>query len=213
MSIGHTTIKKFELRNDKYRSGGILRNRRDGRLARPLSIKSPIHVVFKAERKNLKRGLRSPAGFQVCSEVIKKYAYRFHIKIESQAICGDHIHMVIRLKKRSLAQNFFRVVAGQIAQKFENQGFVVTDTPTRGQHNQSAKTPQIRTKSLKQLLLSQKRRVWKLRPFTRIVFGWRALRTVIAYVRLNEKEAQGKIPYRKERLRGLSIAEWALIWA
>lgn len=194
MGTGHTKQKQLTFKNlqTQHNHGGILRKRRRGRRARPLSTRWPIHVVFKADRKNLKRGLRSPAGFSICLKVIQQYAHRFFIKIESQAICGDHIHLVIRLKRRSLAQHFFRVVAGQIAQKFENQNFVVTDTPKLG--------------------LAKKLRMWKLRPFTRVVLGWRAHRTVIAYVRLNEKEAQGVIPYRKERLRGLSTAEWELIW-
>lgn len=185
----------FEKTNWKHRHshGGVLRNKRLGRTARPLSTKAAIHVVFKAEKKNLRRGLRSPLGFQICLKVIKQYSQRFHIKIESQAICGDHIHLVIRLKKRSLVQHFFRVVAGQIAQRFERDGFLEMGTDT-----QNAKQWNLR--------------VWKYRPFTRVIQGWKALQTTIAYVRLNEKEAQRKIQYSKNRLKGLSSYEWEILW-
>lgn len=190
MGIGHKQLS-FTKTNwqHRHRHGRSLRNKRLGRSARPLSAKAPLHIVFKADKNHLRRGLRSPLGFQICLKVIKKYSHKFHIKIESQAIFGDHIHLVIRLKKRSLAQSFLRVVAGQIAQIFEKEGFLrsVTDTP--------------------------KAKLWKHRPFTRIVFGWKALKTVIAYVRLNEKEAQGIIHYSKHRLKGLSSEEWELIWS
>ncbi len=54
--------------------------------------------------------------------------------------------------------------------------------------------------------------LWKHRPYSRVVLGRRARATAAAYVRLNEQEALGKIPYRKERLRGLSAGEWELVW-
>ncbi len=186
----------FEKTNWQHRlnHGGSIRNKRLGRKARPLSTKASHHVVFKAEKKNLRRGLRSPLGFQICLKVLKDYSHRFHIKIQSQAICGDHVHLVIRIKKRSLAQHFLRVVAGQIAQRFEKNGFLKlgTDTPN--------------TKKSKPSL-------WRYRPFTRVVLGYQALKIALAYVRLNEKEAQGVIPYSKTRLRGLSNSDWELLWS
>jgi hypothetical protein len=57
------------------------------------------------------------------------------------------------------------------------------------------------------------KKLWKYRPFTRVVFGRRGYMTVQNYIQLNEKEARGEIPYRKERLRGLSMTEWELLWS
>ena len=142
-----------------------------------------MHVVFKAEIKNLKSGLRSPKGFTICQAILKRYAKYFHIKIEQQAVCRDHIHLLIRVQRRSLAQHFFRVVAGQIAQKFEYEKLNVTDTLS----------------------------IWRHRPFTRVVKGLRAWVTARDYVKLNEFEATGRIRYSPERLRGLSSAEWELL--
>ncbi len=50
------------------------------------------------------------------------------------------------------------------------------------------------------------------RPFTRVVKGYRAYRTVQDYVQLNELEALGKIPYRKARLSGLRKEERDGLW-
>lgn len=58
-----------------------------------------------------------------------------------------------------------------------------------------------------------KKKLWKYRPFSRVVVGgFRALKMIWDYVQLNEKEALGKISYRKERLRGLSLADWQILW-
>ncbi len=165
--------------------GGVLRRKRRGRKARPLSTKAALHLVFKIDRSKIKKGFRSPLGFRICNYVIKRYAKMFFVKIDQLAICGDHIHLIIKISRRSLGQHFFRVVAGQIAQQMKNNGFWVTDTPT----------------------------VWKLRPFTRLIRGWKAYNIARNYVILNAKEAEGKIPYRKERLKGLSSAEWILLWS
>ena len=59
----------------------------------------------------------------------------------------------------------------------------------------------------------RRRKLWKHRPFTRVVKGFKAFRTVMNYVQLNEQEARGVIRYRKERLRGLTEAEWRILWS
>lgn len=169
----------------RYSHGGVLRKKRKGRQARPLTTKTPVHLVLKVDRAKIAKGFRSPLGFKICQTVIRTYAGRFYVKIEQLAICNDHIHLLVRFSKRSLAQNFFRVVAGQIAQGFKNNGFWVTGT----------------------------QRIWKFRPFTRVIVGWKPYLIVRDYVRLNAKEAAGEIKYSKQRLRGLSSADWSLLWA
>lgn len=54
--------------------------------------------------------------------------------------------------------------------------------------------------------------LWLYRPFTRVIRGWRAYKTVRDYIQLNEKEALGEIPYRPSRLRGLLKSEWESLW-
>jgi len=140
-------------------------------------------------------------GFAITQRVLKKYSRRFFVKLEQVAICQDHIHCLVRLSKRSLGQHFFRVVAGQIAQEFQKNGLMkVTDTPADGDEAPG----QSRNVGRKPL--------WRYRPFTRVIKGYRAYKTVRSYIQLNECEARGEIPYRKSRLRGLSSVEWELLW-
>ncbi len=179
----------------RYAHGGSLRNFRAGRTARAISSKDPIHLVFKANRKCVPGGLRQPRRFRRIHQLCDRYAKRFFIKLDKMSIQGDHIHILVRTAKRSGLQNFLRVFAGQIAQRFEAEGLsrrIFADSTD---------------------IIERRHKLWKYRPFTRVVKGRRAYVTVTLYVELNEQEAQGKIPYRKDRLRGIQIDEWRIFWS
>ena len=55
--------------------------------------------------------------------------------------------------------------------------------------------------------------LWVYRPFTRVVRGYKAYTIVKDYIQLNEQEARGVIRYQSKRLRGLSMADWELLWS
>ena len=175
----------------RYSAGGKLRNLKDGRGVRPLSPKKPLHAVFKTHKHMLRSGLRTPQNFALVNQVIQKYAKKFFVKLEQFTIQNDHVHFVIRTSKRSNFQAFFRVVAGQIAQQMGKLG---------------------RLHIPKTHLPKNQQKLWQYRPFTRVVLGFKGFRVVMNYVRLNEKEARGVIPYRKNRTRGLSQDEWEALW-
>jgi hypothetical protein len=96
------------------------------------------------------------------------------------------------------------VVAGQIAQRLELEELLVGQGP--GPRQRVTDTPGSPRK------LRKGTGLWKYRPFSRVVRGWRAYKIVRDYIQLNEQEARGKIPFRKSRLRGLSSGEWRILW-
>lgn len=180
----------------RYAHGGNLRNKRAGRRERPIKSHAPIHLVMKANKDSIRGGFRTSRRFLLIHRLRDRYAKKFFVNIEQMSVQGDHIHIIIRTTRRSGLQNFLRVFSGQIAQQFEQAGlanFVVTGTPSN-----PAQTSKIK--------------LWKYRPFTRVVFGRRALITLENYVQLNEKEAQGTIPWRNGRLRDLRADEWQFLW-
>lgn len=185
-TLDNNSLKKFSNHANQFGGGlthgGVLRNRRNGRSTRPLSTKEPLHLVFKINRSALKKGLRHPKNFALINKLFKTYGKHFFIRIEQLSIQSDHVHCLIRAPKRQLYLNFFRVVAGQIAQRLQ----VVTDTPMK---------------------------LWKHRPFSRVVRGHRAYETIRNYIQLNEQEALGIIRYTKNRLKGLSTSEWKFLWS
>ncbi|WP_413586337.1 transposase [Bdellovibrio sp. HCB274] len=166
----------------RYCYGGSLRNSAKGRAARPLSTKDPIHLVLKINKTTVKGGLRNPYAFRLMNIVLKRYALKFFVKVEQFSIQNDHVHLLIRGTRRSKLQSFFRVVPGQFAQN-------LTDT--------------LKTKG--------KERIWKYRPFTRVVKGFKAYQIVRDYIQLNECEANGR-PYSKTRLRGLTQKQRQELW-
>ncbi|OYZ18663.1 MAG: hypothetical protein B7Y39_13185 [Bdellovibrio sp. 28-41-41] len=191
--------------------GGVLRKRKLGRTSRPLSGREPIHLVLKAQKAFLRTGtLRSPYSRAIIERNIQKYARRFHIKIEQYSIQSDHIHFLIRAPKRFHYQYFFRVIAGQIAQQFQRAG-ALKSTMTGTPHGTQTTTKSCSGTGLKNCESSTG--LWMYRPFTRVVRGYRAYRIVRDYVQLNEAEARGVIRYRKQRLKGLSMGEWELLWS
>ncbi len=196
----------------KFSHGGVLRNHRRGRGQRPLSSKEPLHLVFKVNRERLRhRSLRSHQSFSLIQQIVKKYAHRFGVKVEQISIQGDHCHLLIRAPRRSRYQHFFRVVAGQVAQRFQREGLLFglrTGLRVELSVKRVTGTPRVRIAEKKR----KGTRLWKHRPFTRVVRGFRAYRIVRDYIQLNEQEARGKIRYQKLRLRGLSSSDWALLW-
>lgn len=223
----------------RYSYGGKLRRVRRGRGARPLSSKNTLHLVLKANGERIRNGFRIYKRYFLILDLLQRYSRKFFIKIDQFSIQNDHIHLHIRTSKRSQYQSFFRVFAGQIAQQFEKEGLLsvpssVTDTPTKSSKASGKRKVTDTPKSSKSLELKQDlqsevgseggdgsekkaqrliRKLWQYRPFTRVVIGQRGFLNVRNYIRLNEKEALGEIPYRKQRLRGLSAGEWAVLWS
>jgi REP element-mobilizing transposase RayT len=200
--------QNFEKTNWKHRysHGGSLRQKRAGRKARPLSTREPIHLVFKANRECIRGGFRSSKRFALIHRILRKYAKRFWIKVEQVSIQHDHIHFVIRSPRRAQFGDFFRVFAGQVAQQFEKEGLLSVAAKNR-ENKKVTDTPSRPIKASKALL-----RLWKHRPFTRVVIGWKAYQLVRDYVQLNEKEVTGQIRYQKARLRGLCMGDWEVLW-
>ena len=160
MGIGHQKSKQSSFFHSNWKHqlshGSSLRKKQLGRGQRPLSTKEPIHVVFKTERLRLRhKSLRAPQSFKQVLKIIEKYAKHFVVKIEQLSVQHDHVHLLIRTSRRRQFHHFFRVVAGQIAQSFEKEGLLVTHTT------------QTAFKAVKKL--------WKYRPFSRVVRGWRAI--------------------------------------
>lgn len=188
--------------------GGELRNKKKGRGSRPLSSKEPLHVVFKVAQFQLRhQSLRTPQSFKLILKIIEKYAKYFAVKIEQRSVQKDHIHLLIRTSRRKHYHHFFRVVAGQIAQRFEKAGLL------SGAQAAAKLTTKPNPKANIKQKVTGTPKIWKYRPFSRVVRGWKSYKIIRNYIQLNEKEALGVIRYQKKRLRGLSTSDWQLLWA
>ena len=188
----------------RFSHGGELRKLRAGRKARSLSSKDPIHLVMKANRETIRGGFRSYKRYFLIQKLVRIYSKRFFIKIEQVSIQGDHVHLLIRISRRSLCHSFLRVLSGQIAQQFQDQGLTAFNAVEKKDKYLPKSTSLKEEKAVTDTPKHRSRmRLWKYRPFTQVVKGYRAYRTVRDYISLNEAEALGVISYLETRLRGL----------
>lgn len=155
------------------------------RSRRPINIKNPVHLVL---RSDLANGSRSLLRNQVLIlRILQKFSWRFRIRVYEKAICGNHIHLVVRAHSRRDLQNFFRVFAGQVAQE------ILLKFPLQKREEKAF----VGLRGGTPMHLKNQRTFWSLLLYSRIV-GWgRDLRGVIAYVIQNTKEALGLVAYKK----------------
>jgi len=168
------------------------------RSRRPLDIKKSVHLVL---RSDLAKGSRSLMRNQdVVLRVLQKFSRRFQIRIYEKAICGNHIHLLVKAKSRRDLQNFFRVLAGQIAQeilrrfplqKHESKAFTGAPGGTPGTLALQGKRCEMHWKN--------QRTFWSLLLYSRIVRWGRDYQAVKAYVIQNTKEALGLIAYKERK--------------
>ena len=132
------------------------------------------------------------------NEVVKKASKQFHIEVYEKAICGNHIHLLIRGKTRVSLQNFFRVVAGHIAQKIL-QSFPITESERGAQ--KAAGGALSRGVKQKEGCLKNQRKFWELLVYTRIVTWGKEFKAVAKYIIQNTLEALNIIAYQKRSTR------------
>lgn len=154
---------------------------------RPLTIRNSFHVTLRSELATKKRSLLRHKN--MIYKVLNKASRRFGIKIYQQAICGNHIHLLIRGKKRFAIQNFFRVVAGHIAQK------ILQLYPLQQYEQKSNDFTH------QQPTTKYKRKFWEALLYSRLVSWGRDFKNVVNYVERNTLEALGWIPYLRSKSR------------
>jgi len=152
--------------------GGDIRSGRR-KLARPIDVKRPMHVVLRSTRARgswsmLKRGNKAEIH-----RIVDETAERFGVRIHRFSNVGNHLHLLISTKTRRGFQSFLRVVTGAVA-------FVVTGA-RKG--NPVGK-------------------FWDQLAFSRVLSWGREFRIAVVYLVKNELEGLG-IPRENFVLRPL----------
>jgi REP element-mobilizing transposase RayT len=158
------------------------------RSRRPINIKNPVHLIL---RSDLAKGSRSLLKNKaLVLRILQKFSRRFRIRVYEKAVCGNHIHLVVKADTHRDLQNFFRVFAGQVAQE------ILRDFPLQKHEEKAFVGPR---RGGTPMHLKNQRTFWSLLLYSRIV-GWgRDFQGVIAYVIQNTKEALGLVAYKKRK--------------
>jgi len=174
----------------KEHGGTLLLGKRRAR--RPLSIKSPLHLVL---RSDFAVGARSLLRHRsLINAILDKAAKKFGVSIYERAIVSNHIHLLIRGKNRTQLQNFFRVVAGHIAQQILRKFPLIRGEKPRV--SGGAPSSQI---PLPKRSRERENKFWQTRIYSRILSWGREFKTVKAYVIQNTLEALGIMTYKKRK--------------
>jgi REP element-mobilizing transposase RayT len=147
------------------------------RAKRPLNINQSHHITMKS---HFAVGPRSLFRHKkTILKLIHKSRCKFRIKVYEYAIQGNHIHLLVKAKSREELQNFFRVVAGHIAQK------ILADFPLKPQGGGALKGCK-----------KNQRKFWSYLLYSRIITWGREFRTVTKYIQKNALELLQIIAYQ-----------------
>ncbi len=166
--------------------GSLLVGKR--RVRRPLSLEKSHHLVLKSD---FAYGARSLLRHRpLIKYIIKRTARRFEIKILGRAIVGNHIHLLVVGNRRDQLQNFFRVVAGHIAQK------ILKKVPLNRYERmkRSAEANGLRRKTRE-----RENKFWQTRVYSRVVRWSFDFVNVWRYIIQNELEVARIIPYKTRK--------------
>lgn len=162
------------------------------RKRRPLVLKKPLHLVL---RSDFAHGPRSLTRHRpLVEKIIAKAKKKFAVSVYETAIVSNHIHLLVMGRTRRDLQNFFRVVAGHIAQELLRQFPVL---PSERQKRGGASGNR-----------EKKNKFWQTRIYSRIVSWGREFSNVKNYVIRNTLEALGLIPYTTRAKRNPELKKY-----
>lgn len=94
--------------------GSVSRGRR--KIHRPLDPKRPLHLVLRSSKASGALSLWNHKHSGRIENLARRYAQHFGIRIYEYANAGNHLHLVIKGPTREALQNYFRKLAGAVAQ-------------------------------------------------------------------------------------------------
>lgn len=165
--------------------GGALRNTRAGRKhSRPISTKDSMHLFLRSTSAKGPWSFLKPENAAKINSIIAKFAFVYGVKVLSMANVGNHLHLHLRLPTRLSYKPFIRAITGSIAMAVTGK--------TRWNPNSNG---QMKTFKF-----------WDLRPFTRIVVGFKALLQVKDYIQINRLESWGMTKFEARRFHSQVLA-------
>ena len=172
-------LKLFQQPKLKRAHGGSLAVSKR-RARRPLNMKQSHHVTMKSHHAVGARSLFRHKKMILI--LIKKNSLKFHIKIYEYAIQGNHIHLLVKAQNREELQNFFRVIAGHIAQG------ILRECPIKGAPGGASVKPTGCQKN--------QRKFWSYLLYSRIVSWGREFKIVLGYIQRNTLELLQVMAYQ-----------------
>lgn len=165
--MARRNLQLLLLKNESSRYGGDLLKTRKGRTrARPLAVRSTMHLVLRSSQAVGPQSFRRHApGIE---RIVGKFSRKYHVRILSSANVGNHLHFHIQLPHRQAYRPFIRAITAAIA-------MAVTGV------NRWRKAGELKAKKF-----------WDQRPFTRILNGLKDRIGLKDYIEINQLEGLGR---------------------
>lgn len=163
--------------------GGELMKKVKGRSTpRPISTKYPMHIVLKSSRARGDFSFLKPQNRKVINQTLSELSQKFHVKILGLANVGNHLHLMLKFKKRGLYLDFIRSFTGSLALRIGKK------TRWNRANQESPLNPNLL-------------KFWDYRHFSRIIAGFKNFVRAKEYLWINQLEGRG-VPR--------DLAEWSI---
>lgn len=178
----------------KLSFGGLQKAKGNPRGARPISTRSPMHLVLKS---NWAQGRYSFLGkMKALESLCRRIGSRTAVKLYDLAIAANHLHLIIRPKSIHAYRAFVRALSGLIPRLMMNaqRGRRLKDLLRRLRSERAVQSRgEFPVKSLKARLeeLPTSNSFWQARPFTRIVSWGKDYATLKNYLMKNRLDLVG----------------------
>ncbi len=195
-------LRLFKQPSHKKAHGGSLAVQKR-RSKRPLNINQSHHLTMKSYHAVGSRSLFRHK--KMILSLIKKNSIRFKVKVFEYAIQGNHVHMLVKAESRIGLQNFFRVVAGHIAQR------ILKECPLKDSREHQLKSPSYEAGGAPKVSRAtsaqdrtgksagckkNQRKFWSYLLYSRMVTWGREFKAVVSYIQKNTLELLQIIAYQ-----------------
>ncbi len=164
--------------------GDIRKGKR--KLARPLIVKCPVHVVLRSSIARGNWSLLSPRNVKRVNFCVRESARRFDVKIHKYVNVGNHLHLLVKAQRKKDFQHFLRYLSGRIA-------LIVTGARKGRSVLKIAGTTENRREFFAGISIPGGVRFWDRLAFTRVVGLGADFDKVLNYLELNLLESFGLI--------------------
>ena len=97
-------------------------NAKKRKIARPLCVKRPLHVVLRAPKAKGQWDLLRRDNAKLLFLLLSRYAKQFDVRVYQFANVSNHCHFLVKAKTKEGFRNFLRAFAGQVAQRITKAG-------------------------------------------------------------------------------------------
>lgn len=94
--------------------GGALLKKSHAKEKRPVSTKFPMHVVVRSSRAKGEKSFRYGRNHHKVNTLVRRICRKHGVRLYEYANVGNHLHLLIRLRKNFLWTPFIRELTGSL---------------------------------------------------------------------------------------------------